>query len=95
MGKKKGPKVDKDPFEDLGEEFKNRIQGGSVDAIKAEIAKVALAEEENKLNKDADMHLKEVQAIASEAGAQYRDATKDFKLKMKFMRQVLKDRGQV
>lgn len=91
----KGQKKEKkDKFADLSDEFKAKIEGGSVEEIEAEATKVAMAHEEIMEAKETDQAYKEAAAAFAAAGALYKDSAKDTKLKMKFIRAVLKSRGQ-
>lgn len=94
MAKKAEAKKDK--FADLPSEFKDAIVGcKDAVAIKARLAEVALAQEENKLAMKADEDLAQKKAEAKEAAAQYTEASKANNLKIQFCRRVLRDRGQL
>lgn len=92
----KGPKKEKkDKFADLSDEFKAKIDGGSVEEIEAAATSAAMEHEEVMEAKENDQDYKEAAAAFAAAGAVYKDSAKNFKLKMKYIRAVLKSRGKV
>jgi hypothetical protein len=84
----------KGEFDDLPMDFKEAVEHLAPEEINMRIAEVAKSEVENLENKKADQDLAEKLAAAKEAGAQYRDATKQNKLKIRFMKRVLGDKGK-
>ncbi len=89
-GFKKGPK---DPFADLTPEFRDAVTDSTREEIENRIAEVALADVELRTMKEDDQDLAEKAEAHKEAGAVYRDGFKSNKLKIKFMKQVLDDKG--
>lgn len=89
----KMPKV-KDPYADLPGEWKDAVAGSTAEEINARIAEVAKAEALNQEAKSQDMDLASLKEQVKEAGAQYAEATKANKLKVRFCMRVLGDRGQ-
>jgi hypothetical protein len=89
------PKLPKnnDPFKDLPPEFKDAIAASSPEEIRKRICEVALNEEENQRLKAEDQDLAEKKEAAKLAGEQYSDGTKSNRLKIKFMRRCLEDKG--
>ena len=85
----------KELFEALEEEWKDKVSGSSPEEIKSEVAKVALAQAELMAAKELDEDLAGKKELYSEAGAVYRDGSKVNKEKIKYMRQVLGDKGKV
>jgi hypothetical protein len=83
----------KDPFEALDSDFKDTISGSTVDEINARIAEVAKSEEENQKAKKDDQDLAEKKAQATEAGAQYKEASKMNRLRIRYAMRVLGDKG--
>jgi hypothetical protein len=90
----KNSKKQKNKFDDLPEEFKDAIDVGSDQSILDSIAKTALAQFLNILNKKADQDLASKLELAKEAGAVYREATKANNLKISYARSVLEARGR-
>jgi hypothetical protein len=84
----------KDKFDDLPDEWKDQIQQGKLEEIDDEIARLAKGEEENRNLKDQDEDLAAKREEAKVAGEQYREATKGYKLRMRFIMQVLEGRGK-
>jgi hypothetical protein len=85
----------KNPFEDLDKEFQDAIAGSSVEDINKRIAELAKAEEENQKLKKEDEDLSEKKEQVKYAAEGYRDSTKSYKLKMRFIMQCLSDSGKV
>jgi|LauGreDrversion4_2_1035121.scaffolds.fasta_scaffold1708774_2 hypothetical protein len=86
-------KAEKDPFANLDSDFKDAILQGEETAVRAAASKVALDQEELMSAKEGDEDLKQAMAAASVASAVYREGTKMNKLRIKFIRSVLKSRG--
>lgn len=84
----------KDPFEGLDEEFKAAVASMGGQDINLRIAEVAKNEQANQELKAEDEQLNELKAQVKDASAGYREATKLNKLKIKFCRRVLADKGQ-
>jgi Fe-S cluster assembly scaffold protein SufB len=85
----------KEPFADLPDEWKDAIQQGKPEEIEKEIARLGIGEEENKKLKTEDEDLARCREEVKVAGEQYRAATKGYRLRMKFIMQVLESRGKV
>ncbi len=85
----------KDEFADLDSDFKDAVAGESPEDIRKRIAQVALNELENQRLKKEDTDLETKKEEFKEAGAVYREASKANKLRLKFMRRVLKDKGNI
>lgn len=85
----------KDKFEDLSNEFKDKISQGDVDVIKAELANVNAHEHTLIKEREDDEDLKAKKEQAKDAGATYREGLKDTKLKRAFINRVLQDKGKV
>jgi hypothetical protein len=91
MGRGKGPK---DPYADLDQAFKDRVNAAkSGEELKAILSEATLGYTELMAAKDLDEDLKSKKEAAKEAGAIYREGTKRYKLKTKFIRQTLASRG--
>jgi hypothetical protein len=84
----------KDPYADLPKEWCAQMEGALDEEIRAVASKVALDEVLNKRLKSEDLHLKEKQLEAKEAGEQYADATKVNTLKLVYLRLLLELRGK-
>lgn len=93
MPKMKKQKAAKDPFANLDDDFKDAILQGSEEAVRSGASKVALDQEELMSAKEEDEDLKQAMAAASVASAVYREGTKMNKLRIKFIRSVLRSRG--
>jgi hypothetical protein len=87
------PAKQKDEWADLDDDFKTAVLQSSVEQVNLRIAETAKSEEENKRLKKEDGHLLEMKAQYDEAGAQYKEATKANRLKIRYMVSVLKSRG--
>lgn len=88
------PKLSKkNPFDTIPEDWREALESASEAQIRTKISEVALAEEENQDAKDDDQDLAAAKEQAKEAGAQYADATKSNRLKIRFARQLLQSRG--
>lgn len=84
----------KNPFEDLPEEWRDQITQSSPEAIDAEIVRLAKGEEENQAAKRLDRDLEEKKDAVKFASEGYRESTKGYKLRMKFIMQTLADKGK-
>jgi hypothetical protein len=84
----------KDKFKDLDGEFKDTVASMSEEEIRATIAKVSLNQVELINAKALDQDLIQKRAAASDAGAIYREGTKQNKLRIEFCHQVLGDKGK-
>jgi len=95
MGRRKGFKMNKDPFGDLPEEFKDAVAGSNVDDVKKRIAEVAMNQVALMEAKKLDGDLAEAHQRYNDASALYRDGTKANKLKLQYCKSVLDSRGVV
>ena len=84
----------KDIFDDLDSDFKDTAANLSPDELNARIAEVAKNEQDNLKHKKEDEDLKEKKAQATAAGAQYKEASKQNNLRIKFLMRVLGDKGK-
>mgnify|MGYP001584744104 CR=1 FL=1 len=92
MGKGKGKK---DKYEDLHPTIKDAIDNGTEEEIRAKLAEVCLAQSYMNAQEEADIDLKEKKAAATEAGAQYSESKKAFKLITGYAHMTLRLRGKV
>ncbi len=83
----------KDPFEDLPEEWKAEFAAKEPVEILKEVSQISLNHAALMAAKAEDSDLASAQAQAAEAGAVYREGTKDAKVRIKFLAQVLGDKG--
>lgn len=83
----------KNPFDAISEDWRAALESASETEVRAKISETALAEEENQDLKDQDQDLAAAKEQAKEAGAQYADATKINRLKIRYARQLLQSRG--
>lgn len=84
----------KDPFDALSEEFKDLMESASPEVLTDTIAKVAMADADLRKAQEEDEDLaakKEQVKLASEP---YREGFKLNRLKIKFMKQILEDKGK-
>ena len=85
----------KDPFSKLDPEFRDALAGASSEELKAKLSDVAKDEEANKSSKKADPDLKRLKEQVKVAGEGYSELTKRNRLKIKFIIQLLADKGDV
>ena len=91
-GKRGRPK--KNPFDDLPEEFKTTMDSATEAERRNVVARVAMAEEENKKNMKEDQDLAEKKSAVKEASVQYRAATKMNSLKIRYIKDILEASGK-
>lgn len=84
----------KDPYENLTDEFKGKVEGASDEVLLDILGEVAKNEELNRRMKEQDEDLAEKKASADFAGEQYKDATKANKLKTRYIYDILRARGK-
>lgn len=89
------PKKDRDEFEGLDSDFKDKISGLAEAEIRNIISQVALAEMENQKTKKEDQDLENLKLQVKEANEPYSDATKTNKMKIAFCSRVLEDQGKI
>jgi transcriptional antiterminator Rof (Rho-off) len=84
----------RDTYADLPEDWRTEIDQSSVEAINTKIVELTMAETENLQAKALDGDLKEKKEAVKFASEGYRESTKGYKLRMKFILQVLEGRGK-
>lgn len=84
----------KNPFADLPDDWKTEIDQSPVEAINAKIVELTIAETENQEAKKQDGDLAEKKEALKYANEGYREATKGYKLRLKYILQVLEGRGK-
>lgn len=93
MGRGKG-KSEKDPYEDLAPEFKEKINQADEGTIHGAIKDAALYQQVMVDTMKEDEDLKARKEEAREAGAIYREAKKQTTLKIRYCKQILSNRGK-
>lgn len=88
-----GRKSSKDPFAKLDQDFKDEINAASPEAIRGKIAQIALNQAAMDEAQEADIDLAQKKEAASQAGAIYREARKMNKLRNKYARIMLGEKG--
>lgn len=94
MAKKTKMVVEKDPFEGCPKEFRAKVEGGTEAEINSLIAETAKNQAALMEAKDQDQHLKECKNAAKEAGAIYKEGTKQNKMQIAYARSILAARGK-
>lgn len=84
----------KDKFKELDTDWKDAVAASTPEQLDAKIVELVKAEEENQATKASDPQLAELKEQLKEAGAGYKEATKGFKLRVKFILRVLGDKGK-
>jgi uncharacterized membrane protein YdfJ with MMPL/SSD domain len=84
----------KDEFQDLDSDFQDNCAAMDEGQLRNLIAKVALDQATLIEHKENDEDLAQKKEAAKDAGAVYRDGTKMNKLRIKFARRVLGDKGK-
>jgi hypothetical protein len=74
-------------------EFANEVNGLSVDDLSARISRLAQADADNSEARENDNELAEASARHSELKAPYEDAKKAIKLKSRYLRNLIKEKG--
>ena len=82
-------------FDDLDSDFKDSVASMADEDVKKKVSEVALTEHENPEAQTADQDLEAKKREHTEAGAQYREASKANKLKIKYCHALLESRGKV
>lgn len=90
----RGKKQKKDPFADLPSDFCDAVAGSDEAEIKSRLAKVTLDDEALRAAQKDDEDLQGLKATLKIAMEPYREAYKTTRLKIKYMRQVLGDKGK-
>ncbi len=83
----------KGKFDDLDQDFKDRVNGANQEQIREIICKVALDQGALIELKEEDQDLAEKKEAYSTAGAFYREGTKMNKLRTKYARTMLGEKG--
>ena len=83
------------PFEDLDQNFKDEVANLTDEQVKQKLAAIAIAEHENREAKKQDQDLESKHIIYRDAGEQYREATKNNRLRTEFCYDILASRGKV
>lgn len=86
-------KVEKDPFIDIPEEFKDAVSGMNVDEINSRIAEVAKDQVTLMKAKKEDGDLLEKREAYKEAGMGYREGTKMNRVKIEYCKQMIDNKG--
>ena len=89
----KGFKKAKNPFNKLEEEFKELVASATSDELRNLIATTTKNEEQNLAAMKADVDLKNLRGQVTNAAAVYKEGTKRNRQKLKFIIQVMSDRG--
>jgi hypothetical protein len=84
---------DKNPFADLSDEFKAAVDSMNIDEIKKRVAEVSLSQCEIMAAKKLDEDYISKKELAKEAGAVYRESTKQNGLKISYCKSVLDAKG--
>ena len=85
----------KDPFASLDEEWKDAVVAATVEEIDTRIAELAKAEEANLKAKKEDPDLLEKKEQVKLASEGYREATKGYRLRLKYIMRVLSDKAKI
>lgn len=83
----------KDPFDAIDSDWKDAVAAMSAGEVNLRIAEVAKGEQENQRLRDEDVDLATLKEQVKEAGAQYSEASKVNKLKIRYAMRVLGDKG--
>lgn len=81
-------------FADLPDDWKTEMDQTSTEDISAEIARLAMAEAENLQAKADDQDLKDKKDAVKFAAEGYRESTKGYRLRMKYILSILEGRGR-
>lgn len=84
----------RDPFKGLPDEFRAEIDGSDVDQINAKVAELAKEEARNLTAKAEDGDLREKKEAVKFAAEGYRESTKGYRLRIKYILSVLQGRGK-
>ena len=85
----------RDTFADLPDDWKTETDQSSIEDINAKIVDLTLNEAANLQAKSEDQDLKEKKEAVKFASEGYRESTKCYRLRIKYIRQVLEGRGKV
>lgn len=84
----------KDPYENLDDDFKTKVEGADDEKLMEILGEVAKNEELNRRMKADDQQLEEAKAAHDMAGEQYKDASKANQLKTRYVYDILRARGK-
>lgn len=84
----------KDQFEAIPSEFKDTAAGSDSVTVKSMIAKAAMDDADLRKAMEEDEDLKNAKEQAKIAGEVYREGFKMNRLKIKYLKQVLEDKGK-
>ena len=84
----------KDPYENLPDEFKSKVEGATDEQILEFLGEVAKAEELNRRLKEDDQDLGEKKAAYDMAAEGYKEASKSNRLKTRYLYDLLRARGK-
>ncbi len=88
------PKSDKDPYENLDEDFKDAVASMKEEDIRKKIAEVALNQAAMDQAMENDLDLQEKKEQLKVCTEPYSEARKANKLKIKYCRQILENQGK-
>jgi hypothetical protein len=83
-----------DPFAALPEEFRDQMASSSPEEIKAEIAKIAMADQDLRQAQKDDQDLADKKEQVKYANEPYKDGFKANRLRISYLKQVLEDKGK-
>lgn len=84
----------KDPYENLSDEFKNKVSAANDEQLIDILGEVAKNEELNRRMKEDDQDLQEKKASYDMAGEQYKEASKSNRIKTRYIYDLLRARGK-
>lgn len=84
----------KDPYSELPNEFKEKVEGASDEGLMEILGEVAKNEELNRRLKADDQDLQEKKSQYDFAGEGYKEATKANRLKTRYVYDILRSRGR-
>jgi len=87
------PKVEKDQFGDVPEEFKEVVEGLGTDDIRKKVAEIALNQVELMKAKKEDQDLAEKREQYKSAGEIYSSGTKLNRKKIEYLKTLLESKG--
>lgn len=94
MAKQFKAKQKKGEFDDLSNEFKDAIAQSAPTEIKQRVASIVLEHEDLMKAREDDKDLHTKKEAYEQADTVYRTSKKNLKLKLKYCRQVLSDKGK-
>ena len=85
----------RNPFADLPDDWKTEIEQSATEVVNSKIVELTIAETENLQAKAEDQDLREKKDAVKFASEGYRESTKSYKLRMKYILSILDGRGKV